>query len=105
MILPPEVYELVIVLLIAEVEAVIELVKVLNGEEVPFITWGGEDILMLDYRNFLTVFMNYIPDQLILDRMLVIFDRDFPDYLTGIVTETDFRGVSISYEGSYELYE
>ena len=104
-ILPPEVYELVIVLLIAEVEAVIELVKVLNGEEVPFITWGGEDILMLDYRNFLTVFMNYIPDQLILDRMLVIFDRDFPDYLTGIVTETDFRGVSISYEGSYELYE
>ena len=104
-ILPAEVYELVIVILIAEIEAVIEIVKVFNGEEVPFITWEGEDILMLNYRSFLTVFMNYIPDQLILNRMLVIFDRDFPGFVTGIETNTDYRGETISYEAVYELYE
>ena len=104
-ILPAEVYELVIVILIAEIEAVIELVKVFNGEDVPFITWEGEDILMLNYRSFLTVFMNYIPDQLILNRMLVIFDRDFPGFVTGIETNTDYRGETISYEAVYELYE
>lgn len=104
-ILPPEVYELVIVMLIAEIESVIELVSVLNGDEVPFITWNGEDILMLNYRNFLTLFMNYVPDQLILDRMLVIFDRDFPGYITGIETQTDHGRETFIYEGVYELYE
>ena len=104
-ILPAEVYELIIVILIAEIEAVMELIQVLNGEEVPFITWGGEDILMLNYRSFLTVFMNLVPDQLILDRMLTIFNRDFPGYMTGIETNTDYRGETISYEAVYELYE
>jgi len=104
-ILPAEVYELIVVILIAEIESVIELVQVYNGEEVPFISWEGEDVLMLNYRSFLTVFMNYVPDQLILDRMLVVFDRDFPGFVTGIETSTEYRGETISYEAVYELYE
>lgn len=104
-ILPAEVYELIVVILIAEIESVIELVQVYNGEEVPFISWEGEDVLMLNYRSFLTVFMNYVPDQLILDRMLVVFDRDFTGFVTGIETSTDYRGETISYEAVYELYE
>lgn len=104
-ILPAEVYELIVVILIAEIESVIELVQVYNGEEVSFISWEGEDVLRLNYRSFLTVFMNYVPDQLILDRMLVVFDRDFPGFVTGIETSTDYRGETLSYEAVYELYE
>ena len=63
------------------------------------------DILNLDYRDFLTVFMCFVPDDLLTERMLVIFDRDFPDYVTGIDVETDYGGSTLSYEARYELYE
>ena len=59
----------------------------------------------MDYRDFLTVFMNFVPDDLLLSRMLVIFERDFPDYAVGIDVETDYGGSTISYEARYELYE
>ena len=104
-ILPPQIYEFIIVVIIAEIESVSDLIKVLNGEEVSFISWAGEDVLMLDYRDFLTVFMNYVPDSLILTRMLEVINRDFPDYATGICTNTDYRSTVIEYEVSYELYQ
>ena len=59
----------------------------------------------MDYRDFLTVFMNYVPDDLLLSRMLVIFERDFPDYVVGTDVETDYGGSTITYEARYELYK
>ncbi len=104
-ILPPEVYEAVILSLITEIQSVSELWQVLHGEEVTFVSIGEMDILNLDYRDFLTVFMCFVPDDLLTERMLVILDRDFPDYVTGIDVETDYGGSTLSYETRYELYE
>ena len=104
-ILPPEVYEAVIVLLITEIQSVSELWQVLHGEEITFISLGEIEALTLDYRDFLTVFMNYVPDDLLLSRMLVIFERDFPDYVVGTDVEIDYGGSTITYEARYELYE
>lgn len=104
-ILPPEVYEAVILALITEIQSVSELWQVLHGEEVTFVSIGEMDILNLDYRDFLTVFMCFVADDLLTERMLVILDRDFPDYVTGIDVETDYGGSTLSYEARYELYE
>lgn len=104
-ILPPEVYELVIVIIIAEIESVTELITVLDGGEVPFLSVGETDIVTMDYRGFLTVFMNLVPDDILLARMLEIINRDFPDYCTGIVVEADYNADSLSYEAIYELYQ
>lgn len=103
--LPPSVYQAVIILLIAEIDAIRDLITVLNGGEITFISIGEIDAVTLDYRSFLTVFMNYVPDGLLLERMLNVLNRDFPGYLTGIDTETDYRSTTITYEGRYEYYE
>ncbi|MBR1797226.1 MAG: hypothetical protein IJ757_04340 [Clostridiales bacterium] len=102
--LPPEVYELVILIIASEIEAVSELVTVLNGGGVSFLNVGDTDVLTMEYRDFLSVFMNLVPDSLLLTRMLNIFNRDYPDYVTGISTEVDYRGETIAYEAAYELY-
>ena len=104
-ILPPEVYEAVIFILITEIESVSELWEVLHGGEITFISLGEIETLNLDYRDFLTVFMNFVPDDLLLSRMLVIIERDFPDYIVGMSVETDYGGNTIAYEACYELYE
>ena len=104
-ILPPEVYELIIVIIMAEIESVQELVTVLNGGEITFLSIGDTDVLTLDYRGFLTVFMNLVPDDTLLTRMLVIINRDFPDYCIGINVETDYAGSTLTYEAVYELYQ
>lgn len=104
-VLPPEVYELVIVVIMAEIESVTELITVINGGEVSFLSVGDTDVVTMNYRGFLSVFMNLVPDDILLGRMLDIIIRDFPDHCTGIVVETDFNSSLLSYEAVYELYQ
>ncbi|MBR3533437.1 MAG: hypothetical protein IKN80_06100 [Clostridiales bacterium] len=103
--LPPVVYEIIIALIMAEIEAVADLWKIINGESVTFISIGGFDVLTMDYRKFLTVYMYLVIDDLLLGRMLDVLNRDFPDYATGIEVQTDYRGETICYEASYDLYQ
>lgn len=102
--LPPSVYQVVIVALMSEAEAIVDLGTILGGGEIEFVSIGSVEALTLDYRNFLSVFMNLVPDDLLLERMLTVFDRDFPGYAIGIDTETDYRGSTMHYEGRYEYY-
>jgi len=104
-ILPPEVYELIIVIIISIIESISELCTVLSGGQIAFLDLGSVEALTLDYRDFLSIFMNYVPDSLILQRMLEILNRDFPDHIIGINTEVDYRSTIISYEACYELYQ
>ena len=103
--LPPYVYQIVIVLLLAEIDAFIDLNTVLSCGDITFLSIGEIDALTLDYRSFLTVFMNYVPDGLLLERMVNVLQRDFPSYLTGIDTETDYGNETLIYEGRYEYYQ
>lgn len=102
--LPPEVYKAVILIIMSECGAMFDLISVMRGESIPFLSVGETDLISLDYRGFVTVFMYMVPDELMLNRMLEIFNRDFPGYLTGIDTETDYNGRTITYEGRYEYY-
>ena len=103
--LPPQVYQLIIVILLSEIDAVIDLRTVLTGGEITFFSIGDIDAITVDYRDFLTMFMCFVPDNTILSRIKTIFDRDFPDYIVGIDTETDYRGRTITYEAQYEFYQ
>ena len=103
--LPPQVYQAVIVILLAEIEALGDLIQVLNGDSVPFVSIGDIDAVNLDYRDFLTLFMNYVPDDLLLTRMVTVLNRDFPDYVIGIDAQCDYCGSTLCYEGRYEYYQ
>jgi len=102
--LPPEVYRVIITLLISEIDAMTDLISVLRGERITFIDTGSADVLSMGYRDFLSVFMFLVPDDLILTRIQNVLDTDFPSYITAIDVKTDYANTTLSYEGCYEIY-
>ena len=102
--LPAQVYEALILIIKSEIEGVRDLWTVIHGGEITLFEIGEIGAVSMDYRDFLTLFMNYVPDGLILQRIMNIFGRDFPDYVIGIETEVQYRGRILSYDRKYEFY-
>ncbi|MBP5180818.1 MAG: hypothetical protein J6127_05985 [Clostridiales bacterium] len=102
--LPPEVYTAVIAAIWSELQSTGDLSTILAGDEITIIEVEEAQILTMGYRDFLTLYMVFVPDSQLLTRMVEIINRDFPDYVTGIETETSYYGSVISYEAVYELY-
>jgi len=102
--LPAEVYEVVIVLIMAVIDAAGDLGDVLDGESVEIIGISDGISISAGYRDFLGLFMLFVPDETLLQRMVDLFNRDFPDYITGVYAESDIRGGIMTYDTCYELY-
>ena len=103
--IPKEAYKVLIVFSIAIRLSAVKLVSVLNGGEVKMLTWTGAEILELGYRDILSAYLFYVPDDLLLSRMLEVLSEDYPGYVTGITLESEALGHTFTHEGSYELYE
>lgn len=102
--LPPIVYEIIVVLIWAAVNAYTNSLTLLSGGSVTFIEINGIEALSLSYRDCMNTLLFYIPDSLLLDRITTIINRDFPDYLTGVTIESDYGMRTLHYEARYDLY-
>ena len=102
--LPPEVYTAVIAAVLSELQSTGDLSDILAGDSITLYEVEGLGGITMDYRDFLTIYMSFVPDDLLVSRMVQIINRDFPDYVTGITTGTSIYGEDISYEAAYELY-
>ena len=102
--LPPIVYEIIVVLIWAAVNAYTNSLTLLSGGSVTFIEINGIEALSLSYRDCMNTLLFYIPDNLLLDRITNIINRDFPDYITGVTIESDYGMRTLHYESRYDLY-
>jgi len=102
--LPAIVYEMIIVVLWAEILAYGNVISILSGEDVTFLEINGIDAITLNYRDCINVFMRFVPDNLLLERITSIINRDFSDYVTGLVVESNYGSRTLHYEARYDLY-
>ncbi len=103
--LPSVVYEIIVVLIWAAVQAYSDSLTLLGGSSVTFIEIDGIEAISLNYRDLMSSLLFYIPDNLLLDRITNIINRDFPDYITGVTIESDYGMRTLHYEARYNLYE
>ena len=102
--IPKEAYKVLIVFSISLRVAALKLITVLNGNKVKVLSWTGADILEVGYRDILSTYMLYIPDDLILSRMLTVLSRDYPGHVAGMTLEVSAMGEVFSHEVTYEMY-
>ncbi|MCQ2515643.1 MAG: hypothetical protein MJ094_02130 [Saccharofermentans sp.] len=102
--LPPIVYEIVVILIWASVKAYTDSLTLLSGESVNFLEINGIEALSLNYRDCLSTLLFYIPDELLLERITNIINRDFGDYITGVDIESNYGMRTLHYEAVYDLY-
>lgn len=102
--LPPEVYEFTILFIYSIILASVDLDSLLRGESISFFSYEDLIDLNVSYKDLIYFYMNYIPDGIMLDRMVSIFNRDFPQYACGISVSCSRPLYDINVERSYDLY-
>ena len=80
-VLSSKVYESVIIFIYALVNASDDLDDLIDGET---ITFGDKYEVELGYREFVSIFMFFVSDEDLLNRMTRVINRDFDDPLVGI---------------------
>ena len=59
----------------------------------------------LDYRQLMSGFINFLPDDVILSRMHDRLMLDIDGYVCGVEISGEYAGQSVICSDSYELYE
>ena len=104
-IVTPDVCKVVIAIFAAEFMAVTDLFNVLQGEKITLVEIEGIPTINVGYRELINVYMNFIPDSLLLSRMTTVLSRDYRGYVTGISAGTEYNGNEIIYSRTYTIYE
>ena len=103
--IPPDVMQLIIVLIISVGNTVDDFSTLLDGGKVPFFKEDDLEMIYLGYRDFLFIYLYCQFDKALTSRMLKILERDFGQIYTGIVLSTGYRGTTYDITKRYELYE
>ncbi|MBR6488722.1 MAG: hypothetical protein IKT20_07405, partial [Clostridiales bacterium] len=74
------------------------------GERVALYEKNGKKVVTAGYRDLLFLFMQAVPDELMLDRGLQILRRDYGELYTGLTATADTGFKKISVTRSYVLY-
>ena len=104
-VLDPEVIETVLIVIVSLCKAAKGLGELKKGETVAFVEKGGHEFLKLGYRDFMFLFMMFVPDDDLLSHMLTVLKRDYGDLYTGINLVTDYGGTEYDITKSYVMYE
>ncbi len=104
LLLPPEVYEIIIAVIYSLSVSGVDLNAVLQGESIAFFSVEELAELKIGYKDLVCYFMNFVPDDFMLSRMLHIFDRDFENYVCGVGLKCTRPLYEIEVERSYDLY-
>ena len=103
--LPSEVYVFLVAYLYSKVTALSDYGKIMRGDKIALISSGETEIVQVGYREILYFYLNFIPDNTLLERMHTVIGRDFEGYVCGITLETTYKGEIISFERGYAMYE
>ena len=103
-VIPVEFCSAVIVMYIAQNFATRDTANLLSGENITLAELGDLPAVTIGYRDILSIYMNLVPDSLLLSRMNEILTRDFPGYVCGISVGTGFNDVEITYSRTYCIY-
>ena len=93
-----------LIVLIATFKAGKDIRTLGNGERVALYEKNGKKVITAGYRDFLFLFMQAVPDDLMQERALKILKRDYGDLYTGITASADTGIKKISISRSYALY-
>lgn len=101
----PELCSLYIVAILSEFDSTSDLSTLTTGGEVAFLAIDGFEGFSLDYRQLMSGFINFLPDDVILTRMHDRLMLDLDGYVCGVEISNDHLGGTMVYSDSYELYE
>ena len=93
-----------LIVLIATFKAGKDIRTLGKGERVALYEKNGKKVITAGYRDFLFLFMQAVPDDLMQERALKILKRDYGDLYTGITASADTGIKKISISRSYALY-
>ena len=103
----PTAIQYTIVFFMAFARAVKDASKLISGKSVPlFYHDSVEDVADTTYRDYFRVFLLFIPEDKLLDRMLTVIRRDCGDHLfTGVASKGNLGDDSYEVLRRFELYE
>lgn len=93
-----------LIVLIATFKAGKDIRTLGKGERVALYEKNGKKVITAGYRDFLFLFMQAVPDDLMQERALKLLKRDYGDLYTGITASADTGIKKISISRSYALY-
>ena len=93
-----------LIVLIATFKAGKDIQTLRKGERVALYEKNGKKVVTAGYRDLLFLFMQAVPDDLMLDRGLQILRRDYGELYTGLTATADTGFKKISVTRSYVLY-
>lgn len=93
-----------LIVLIATFKAGKDIQTLRKGERVALYEKNGKKVVTAGYRDLLFLFMQAVPDDLMLDRGLQILRRDYGELYMGITATADTGFKKVSVTRSYVLY-
>ena len=93
-----------LIVLIATFKAGKDIQTLRKGERVALYEKNGKKVVTAGYRDFLFLFMQAVPDDLMLERGLLILRRDYGELYKGLTATADTGIKKISITRSYALY-
>lgn len=93
-----------LIVLIATFKSGNDIRTLRKGERVALYEKNGKKVVTAGYRDFLFLFMQAVPDEIMQERALIILKRDYGDLYTGITGTADAGLKKISISRSYALY-
>lgn len=93
-----------LIVLIATFKAGKDIQTLRKGERVALYEKNGKKVVTAGYRDLLFLFMQAVPDDLMLERGLQILRRDYGELYTGLTATADTGFKKISVTRSYVLY-
>ena len=93
-----------LIVLIATFKAGKDIQTLRKGERVALYEKDGKKVVTAGYRDFLFLFMQAVPDDLMLERGLLILRRDYGELYKGLTATADTGIKKISITRSYALY-
>ena len=93
-----------LIVLIATFKAGKDIQTLRKGERVALYEKNGKKVVTAGYRDLLFLFMQAVPDDLMLERGLQILRRDYGELYTGLTATADTGFKKISVTRNYVLY-
>ena len=109
-IVEPTTLQYVVLFIMAYIRAYSDGLKLLAGQSIPFFyndyvsdTLG--EFAETTYRDYYRIFLLFVPEEDLLDRMRLVITRDCGILYTGVSATGTLRGASYRVERRFELYE
>lgn len=108
--IPSELYVFVIVYFSALINSVPDMIDVYSAEKIALLDFlpvpsTVSEAITFGYRDILSMYMFLIPDNTILERMLIVLKRDYGDMCVSCEYEFLWMEHSYSYNDCYQMYE